>query len=76
MTIRLLGQLLVEDFSAPRRNQRSAELRSAHSSRAVESEVGMSLLQRSLAPEAYRGLIGRLSSRFGGQRSMHRPAFD
>jgi hypothetical protein len=68
MTIRLIGQLLVEDFSAPRRNHLFSDTRSTHSAEGLGDEMGMSLLQRSLAPKACRGVIGRLTTRFGAKR--------
>ncbi|MBT3296664.1 MAG: hypothetical protein HN919_11055 [Verrucomicrobia bacterium] len=74
MTIRLIGQLLVEDFSAPRRNHLFADPCSTHSTRGVGDEMGMSLLKQSLAAKPGRGLIGRLTTRFGAQRKLHRCA--
>ena len=68
MTIRLIGQLLVQDGSARNRNHLFADTRSTHSSTGVGDEVGMSLLQQSLSSEACRGVIGRLTTRFGAKR--------
>ena len=76
MTIRLIGQLLVQDGSARSRDHLLADTRSTHSSTGVGDEVGMSLLQQSLSSEACRGVIARLTTRFGVKRRIKRHAFD